>query len=82
MSIRHANKMQLLDVQNTSLVPYPTCANQTGSISPNDCLPNWLAGDVSSPVVPTGVAGMLCPQLTFLRTQTLELTYTSVRFNP
>ena len=79
MSIQHARKMQMLDVHNTSLIPPSQCANRKENLTLDECLPNWLTGNVSSPVVPPGVPGMLCPLLTFSRDKIPVLSFIQVR---
>ncbi len=85
MSVAGANKMQLIDLAGTSISQYSTCSRSGKSdeqLHPNDCLPSWLTATTSSPNVPLGVEGMLCPQLDFNRTATPVLTYTQVNLMP
>lgn len=80
MSLAGSQKMQQLDISNTSISQYSACSSThtPSSVDANDCLPNWLKADASTQTVPMNSAGMLCPALWFNRSSVPELSYIKV----
>lgn len=81
MSVAGTQKMQLLELTNTSITQYSACSTSSTYLpaDPNECLPDWLTADPSKVTVPLNAAGMLCPALRFNRSSTPELRYIKVR---
>ncbi|KAK9855147.1 hypothetical protein WJX84_005580 [Apatococcus fuscideae] len=82
MSVAGAQKMQLLQIANTSITQYSACSTLPSHTPahPNECLPGWLKADTSRVTVPISSAGMLCPALEFNRSDLPELTYVKLFF--
>lgn len=80
MSMAGAQKMQLLDITNTSITQYSACSTSATPTpaDPNQCLPDWLKADVSRVTVPLDTPRMLSPALWFNRSSYPELSYIKV----